>query len=66
MGLITLRYIHLGGSNGGALRPLCKRFECPWYYKAQLALRIPSEFVGLGNTQVGQSEGKLSRRRWLA
>lgn len=33
---------------------------------AQLALLIPSEFVGLGNTQGSQTKGKLRHRRWLA
>ena len=34
-------------------------------FSRQLALLIPSEFVGLGVKQIGQSGGKPSRRRWL-
>lgn len=35
-------------------------------YKTQLALPIPSELVGLGNTQGGEIEGKLGHLRWQA
>ena len=48
------------GDQTGALPPL----QAVWYYQTQLALLIPSEFVGLGNTQVGHTGGKVRRNWW--